>query len=110
MLFCPYVRATAGPFLALLARCPGSNFGRTEERDKGRKVRGVVGMGALLVMGGGGRAVVADDEVQQLRKQLAEQRQLMETMEKRLGDLEGKEKEQKSKGLEAGYTVPHMSE
>ena len=76
----------------------------------GRKGRAIFTMGLSLTMLGGSQAVVADDEVQQLRKQLAEQRQLMEAMEKRLGDLEGKEKEQTGKGLTTGYTVPRMSE
>ncbi len=71
------------------------------------KVSRALTAGVLLATVGGSQPSVADEDIQQLRKQLAEQRQLMEAMEKRLGDLEGKEKEQKNKGLDAGY-IPHM--
>ncbi len=62
--------------------------------------------GAFFTMLTPGQGTTADagDEIQQLRKQLADQRQYMEMMEKRLMDLEGKEKERTAKGIEAGYT------
>lgn len=44
------------------------------------------------------------EDIVQLRQQMAEQRKLMEAMEKRLLELEGKEKEQSAKGVEAGYS------
>lgn len=66
----------------------------------------VLTAGVLLATLGVGQVTAADDEVQLLRKQLAEQRQFMETLEKRLQGLEGKEKERATKGLEAGYTKP----
>lgn len=44
------------------------------------------------------------DDIGQLRQQMAEQRRLMEAMEKRLLELEGKEKARPTTGLEAGYT------
>ncbi len=62
--------------------------------------------GVLLATLGVGQVTAADDEVQLLRKQLAEQRQFMEALEKRLQGLEGKEKERKTTGIEAGYTKP----
>jgi hypothetical protein len=57
----------------------------------------------LLALIGGNQANAEDNEILQLRRQLSEQRQYMEAMEKRLLDLEGKEKERTSSGLEAGY-------
>jgi hypothetical protein len=44
------------------------------------------------------------EDITQLRQQMVEQRRLMEAMEKRLMELEGKEKERAAKGIEAGYT------
>ena len=44
------------------------------------------------------------EDIGQLRQQMAEQRRLMEAMEKRLLELEGREKERAAKGLDAGYT------
>ena len=43
------------------------------------------------------------EDISQLRQQVAEQRRLMEVMEKRLLELEGKGKEQSTQGLDAGY-------
>jgi hypothetical protein len=54
----------------------------------------------------GGQAHAVDEEILQLRKQLAEQRQHMEALEKRLLGLEGREKEQAASGVTAGYTRP----
>ena len=62
--------------------------------------------GVLFTAATMGQAAAADDELSQLRRQLFEQRQLMEAMEKRLGELEGKEKERATTGVEAGYTRP----
>jgi hypothetical protein len=50
------------------------------------------------------------DELMQLRRQIAEQRQHMEAMEQRLLELEGKEKARASTGVEAGYLRPSLSE
>ncbi len=44
------------------------------------------------------------EDIGQLRQQMAEQRRLMEAMEKRLLELEGKEQARPTTGLEAGYT------
>jgi hypothetical protein len=65
-------------------------------------------IGALFTVStpGQGTAMDAGDEIQQLRKQLVDQRQYMEAMEKRLMDLEGREKDRAAKTLEAGYTKP----
>lgn len=46
----------------------------------------------------------AKEDIGQLRQQMAEQRRLMEAMEKRLMELEGKEKDRSAKSLEAGYS------
>ncbi|HXG18231.1 MAG TPA: porin [Methylomirabilota bacterium] len=62
--------------------------------------------GVMLAALATGRNAAADSEIERLRQQLAEQRQYMEQMEKRLLDLEGKEKERATKGVEAGYTRP----
>lgn len=71
-----------------------------------RKQRGAtLAAGLLLAMLPVGQGF-ADDEIQQLRKQLSDQRQQMEMLEKRLMDLEGKEKVRATKGIEAGYTPP----
>ena len=74
-------------------------------RNKGSRA---LTAGMLLALIGGNQASAADDEIPQLRRQLSEQRQYMEAMEKRLLELEGKEKERKSKGVEAGYSLPRM--
>jgi hypothetical protein len=52
------------------------------------------------------KAFAGADEVTELRTQMAEQRRYMETLEKRLIELEGKEKAGATKGLEAGYVRP----
>ena len=63
--------------------------------------------GVSLIAATMGQAMAADDdEISQLRRQLSEQRQLMEAMEQRLSELEGKEKEQATTGVKAGYTRP----
>lgn len=71
-----------------------------------RKRSAILTTGLLFTTITVGQAAAADEEIQQLRRQMSEQRQLMEAMEKRLGELEGKEKEQAVKGVEAGYTKP----
>lgn len=69
----------------------------------------VLMVGMVLMSGGGGAALAADAEIEQLRRQLAEQRQVMEALAQRLGELEGKEKTRATTGLEAGYR-PRMGE
>lgn len=72
--------------------------------------RGIaVFVGALLAVSvvGRGSAAESGDELAQLRRQMAEQRAYMETMEKRLIELEGKEKERASTGLEFGHGPEH---
>ncbi|MGE0683153.1 MAG: hypothetical protein AB7P69_19915, partial [Candidatus Binatia bacterium] len=59
--------------------------------------------GVMWASGGGGAVLAGDAEIEQLRRQLAEQRQVMETLAQRLGELEGKEKVRTTTGLEAGY-------
>jgi len=67
---------------------------------------------ALFSVGALGHAAAADSggELTQLRQQLAEQRQSMQAMEKRLLELEGKEQKRIGSGVEAGYTRPRLNE
>lgn len=66
-----------------------------------------VGALCLLVSMGPGVAAETSDELTQLRRQMAEQRQYMEALEERLRELEGKEKERAAQGLEIGYAKDH---
>ena len=66
--------------------------------------------GMVFLSGGGGTALAADAEIEQLRRQLVEQQKIMETLARRLGELEGKEKTRETTGLEAGYKRPEMEE
>lgn len=75
-----------------------------------KKGSAILTMGLVFTLMGGNHAFAASDEIQQLRKQLEDQRRYMETMEKRLLELEGKTKEQKSGGLESGFVPSRMSE
>jgi hypothetical protein len=70
-----------------------------------RQRRSALSIGALVLLFAH-QPVLAQpkEEIGQLRQQMAEQRRLMEAMEKRLLELEGKEKDRAGKGLEAGYT------
>ena len=49
---------------------------------------------------------VAADDIGELRQQLAEQRRVMELMEQRLLELEGKEQTRSEKEIEYGYSQP----
>lgn len=71
---------------------------------------GVLIMGVVLASGGGEAALAGEEEIGQLRQQLAEQRQVMEALARRLEELEGKEKARGTAGLEAGYSRPRMGE
>jgi len=72
-----------------------------------RRQRGIALItGVLLVTTLVGQVAAEDDEISQLRRQLSEQRQLMEAMEQRLSELEGKEEARATTGVEAGYTRP----
>lgn len=62
-------------------------------------------LSALMVVFAHQPVLAQKEDVTQLRQQMAEQRRLMEAMEKRLLELEGKEKARPAgTGLEAGYT------
>lgn len=71
-------------------------------RHKGTALLGGVLLTVIAI--GYGLAAESGDELAQLRRQIAEQRASMEAMEKRLLELEGKEKERAAKRLEVGYT------
>jgi hypothetical protein len=65
--------------------------------------------GALfaVITVGWGLTAEAEDEVAQLRQQAAEQRQYLEAMEKRLLELEAKEKERAASRIEIGHAREH---
>src|SRR5262245_21155101 len=65
-------------------------------------------VGVLLAGWAGGPVRAADEDITQLRRQLVEQRQSMERLERRLLELEGKEQARRGSGLEAGYTRPRL--
>jgi hypothetical protein len=82
-------------------------------RDRKRTftVRALATASTLCAVFATGQKALADaDEVSQLRAQMAEQRRYMEAMEKRLVELEGKEKVSATRGLEAGYMRPSLRE
>jgi hypothetical protein len=77
-----------GLFLALLAFVPGRHILCEWEEDMRRQRSAALITGVFLAAATMGQATAADDEILQLKRQLSEQRQLMETMERRLGEQE----------------------